>query len=66
MKTQEIKHRITVLTRVNQDRATTFRGLFRVVMKELKSGNSKDKMIYKAIKVAGSKKIKLWIDEAIQ
>lgn len=63
----EAKQRVTVLARVNAKKATTFNGLFRLVMKELANGSKFDKGLYSAVKEAGStKKIKLWIDEAIQ
>jgi len=66
MTTQEIKNRINTLTTLVYNKATTFNGCFRLVMKELKTGNENDKMIYKAIKKAGSKKVKAWIDESLQ
>jgi len=63
----EAKQRVTVLARAYANKATTFRGLFRIVMKELASGSKFDKGLYMAIKKAGStKKVKSWIDEAIQ
>lgn len=62
----EAKKRVQLHTSIHADKGYTFRGIFRKVMKDLRTGDNFDKGLYIAIKEAGSTKIvKNWIDEKL-